>query len=65
MVTFDEYIVSLYADGKIDETVAMAYASRKDMVGRGVDSIKSARGESTTQIDSLEIDRSYKGGLDA
>jgi len=65
MVTFDEYIVSLYADGKIDETVAMAYASRKDMVGRGVDGIKSARGESTTQIDSLEIDRSYKGGLDA
>jgi twitching motility protein PilT len=43
----------------------MAYASRKDMVGRGVDGIKSARGESTTRIDSLEIDRSYKGGLDS
>ena len=63
MVTFDEYIVSLYRNGKIDESVAMAYASRKDMVGRGVDSIKSARGESTTQIDSLEIDRGYKGDL--
>jgi twitching motility protein PilT len=65
MTTFDEYIISLYRDGKIDESVAMAYASRKDMVGRGVDGIKSARGESTTQIDSLEIDRSYKGGLDS
>jgi twitching motility protein PilT len=65
MTTFDEYIVSLYRDGNIDESVAMAYASRKDMVGRGVDSIKSARGESTTQIDSLEIDRGYKGGLDS
>jgi twitching motility protein PilT len=63
MVTFDEYIVSLYRNGKIDESVAMAYASRKDMVGRGVDSIKSARGESTTQIDSLEIDRGYKGNF--
>jgi twitching motility protein PilT len=62
MVTFDEYIVSLFREGKIDESVAMAYASRKDMVGRGLDSIKSARGESTTQIDSLEIDRGYKGG---
>ncbi len=62
MVTFDEYIVSLYRDGKIDESVALAYATRKDMVGRGLDSIKSARGESTTQIDSLEIDRGYKGG---
>lgn len=62
MVTFDEYIVSLFREGKIDESVAMAYATRKDMVGRGLDSIKSARGESTTQIDSLEIDRGYKGG---
>ena len=65
MTTFDEYIVSLYRDGNIDESVAMAYASRKDMVGRGVDRIKSARGESTTQIDSLEIDRGYKGGGDS
>jgi twitching motility protein PilT len=61
MVTFDEYIVSLFRDGKIDESVAMAYASRKDLVGRGVDSIKSERGEATSQIDSLEIDRRYKG----
>jgi twitching motility protein PilT len=61
MVSFDEFIVSLYSEGKIDESIAMAYASRKDMVGRGVDSIKSARGEATSHIDSLEIDRGYKG----
>ena len=42
-------------------STAMAYASRKDIVGRGVDTIKSSRGESTTQIDSLEIDRGYEG----
>ena len=61
MISFDEFMISLYEEGKIDEATAMAYGSRKDIVGRGLDSIKSARGESTTRIDSLEIDRSYGG----
>ncbi len=61
MVTFDEYILSLYEQGLITEDVALAYASRKDVVGRGLDSIKSARGEATTSIDSLEIDHGYDG----
>ncbi len=46
---------------QIDEATATAYASRNDIVGRGLDSIKSARGESTTNIDSLEIDHGYEG----
>ncbi|MCP4022403.1 MAG: PilT/PilU family type 4a pilus ATPase, partial [Desulfobacteraceae bacterium] len=61
MVTFDEFIIALYEEGKITEETAMAYASRNDIVGRGLDSIKSARGESTTNIDSLEIDHGYEG----
>lgn len=61
MVSFDEYIISLYEEGHISEDIASSYASRKDIVGRGLDSIKSARGENTTQIDSLEIDHGYKG----
>jgi twitching motility protein PilT len=61
MITFDEYIISLYEGGKINEDIASSYASRKDIVGRGLDAIKSARGETTTKIDSLEIDRGYKG----
>jgi twitching motility protein PilT len=61
MVSFDEYIVSLYREGQIDDSVAMAYASRKDLVGRGMDRIKSERGEATSRIDTLEIDRGYKG----
>ena len=61
MVTFDEYIVSLYENGKISEDTASSYASRKDIVGRGLDAIKNARGEATTNIDSLEIDRGYQG----
>ena len=61
MISFDEYIISLYEEGAIDEETASSYASRKDIVGRGLDSIKSARGHATTNIDSLEIDRGYKG----
>ncbi len=61
MVSFDEYIISLYEKGNISEDIASSYASRKDIVGRGLDSIKSSRGETTTNIDSLEIDRGYKG----
>jgi twitching motility protein PilT len=61
MTTFDDYILSLYEQGAITEEVAMAYASRKDAVGRGLDTIKSSRGEATTEIDSLEIDHGYEG----
>ncbi len=63
MVTFDEFIASLYEDGLITEEVAMAYASRKALVGRALDAIKNARGESTTTIQSLEIDHEYGGGV--
>jgi twitching motility protein PilT len=37
----------------------MAYASRKGVVGRGIDSVKSARGEKTTDIEELELDKGY------
>ena len=62
MVSFDEYIITLFEEGLISEETAESYASRKDIVGRGLDSIKSSRGQATTKIDSLEIDRGYKGG---
>jgi twitching motility protein PilT len=61
MVSFDEYIISLYETGEVIEDTALSYASRKDIVGRGLDSIKSARGETTTRINSLEIDHGYQG----
>ncbi len=61
MTTFDEYIIALYEQGEITGDVAMAYSSRKDTVGRGLDTIKSARGEATTEIQSLEIDHGYEG----
>jgi twitching motility protein PilT len=60
MTTFDENIISLYEQGLITQETALAYASRRGVVGRGIDSIKSARGEATTDIEKLEIDRGYK-----
>jgi twitching motility protein PilT len=62
MTTFDEHIISLYEQGLITQETALAYASRKGVVGRGIDSLKSARGEATTDIEKLEIDRGYRRG---
>jgi len=59
MTTFDDSMISLYEQGYISEETAMAFGSRKDIVGRGIDRIKSAKGEATTDIDSLEMDRAY------
>jgi twitching motility protein PilT len=62
MTTFDEHIVGLYEQGLITQDTALAYASHKGITGRGIDSVKSARGEATTDIDNLEIDRSWDKG---
>ena len=59
MVTFDRYIINLYERGLITEETAMAYASRKAIVGRGIDMLKVGRGESTTDIEDLSIDSGY------
>jgi twitching motility protein PilT len=57
--TFDKSIVELYAAGLITEETAMAYASRKATVGRGLDKIKSSKGEKTTDIEQLSMDEEY------
>jgi twitching motility protein PilT len=63
MITFDQHIVGLFEQGLITQETAMAYCSHKGVVGRGIDSIKSARGEATTDIAKLEIDRNYAKSL--
>ena len=59
MITFDRHIVGLYEKGLITHETAMAYASRKGEVGRGIDKVKSARGEKTTDIEKLEVDGGF------
>ena len=59
MTTFDDYIIGIYEQGLITQETALAYASHKAVAGRGIDRVKSARGETTTDIKDLEIDRGY------
>jgi len=59
MITFDQHLVRLFEEGQITQQTAMTYASQRGIVGRGIDVIKSSRGETTTDIDKLEIDRAY------
>jgi len=59
MTTFDDDIVGLYEKGFITQETAMAYSSRKGEVGRGIDAVKSSRGEATTDIEELKVDHEY------
>ena len=59
MMTFDQCIAELYKREQVDEETAMAYSSRRALMGRAIDSIKSERGEKTTEIQDLSIDTDY------
>lgn len=61
MWTFDQHILQLYMDGVISEETAMTSASRRAVVGRGLDTIKAEKGEVTTDIEGLAMDEeAYK-----
>jgi twitching motility protein PilT len=57
--TFDDSILDLYERGLVTEETALGYASNKAVVKRGIDRIKSQRGEKTTDIEGLRIDQEY------
>ena len=59
MTTFDQHIIGLYERGLITEETAVAFASQRGVVGRGIDRVKAMRGEKTTDIDELEVDEAY------
>ncbi|MBW2622998.1 MAG: PilT/PilU family type 4a pilus ATPase [Deltaproteobacteria bacterium] len=59
MQTFDQSILDIYDQGLITEGTAMAYASKKAIVGRGIDTKKAEKGEKTTDIEGLSIDEAY------
>ena len=62
MMTFDQCIADLYGAGSVTADTAVGYASRRAVVGRSIDSIKSKRGEKTTSIKGLSLDRGYGKG---
>lgn len=59
MQTFDKAIIKCYEAGFITEETALAFATRKAVVGRGLDMIKAAKGQKTSDIDGLKIDAEY------
>jgi twitching motility protein PilT len=61
--TFDAYISRLYEQGKITEKTALSYGSRRAIVKRSIDRVKSSRGEKTTDIDGLKIDSEYRKNI--
>jgi len=56
MRTFDQHLLELYEEGLITEESAIAYSSHRSEVKRGMDTIKSARGERTSNIDDLHLE---------
>ena len=59
MTTFDEYILQLYEESLVDERTALSYSSNRSSISRGIDMLKSRRGEATTDIDGLSLDHQY------
>lgn len=57
--TFDQAILRDYVDGLITEETALSYASRRTVVHLGIDRIKQGRGEKTTDIEGLALDKGY------
>jgi twitching motility protein PilT len=55
MKTFDQHLMELFEHGLITEESAITYSSHRSEIKRGLDTIKSARGEKTTDIDELHM----------
>lgn len=58
-MTFDDCILEHYQNGLVSEQTALAYASKRAIVKRGIDQVRSARGEKTTDIEGLHMDDGY------
>ncbi len=57
MQTFDQHLLRLYEEGVITEDSAMGYATNRSAIKRGMDTVKQARGEKTSDINGLEMDQ--------
>jgi len=56
MRTFDQHLMELYEQGFITEESAIVFSSHRSEIKRGLDTIKSARGERTSDIDLLKME---------
>ena len=56
MRTFDQHIVELYEQGIITEKTAMSYCTQRTEVARKLDTLKAARGETTSTLSGLAME---------
>ncbi|MFH1090516.1 MAG: PilT/PilU family type 4a pilus ATPase [Pseudomonadota bacterium] len=59
-MTFDQSILEAYQQGLVTEDTAITYASKKAIVGRGIDILKAQVGEKTSDIEGLAMDKEYE-----
>jgi twitching motility protein PilT len=59
MMTFDQALTHSYENGIVTADTAVAYATRKAVVQRGIDQIKQKRGEKTSDVEGLKLDADY------
>jgi twitching motility protein PilT len=59
MMTFDQSLLQSYEAGLVTEDTAVAYATRKSVVQRGLDKVKQTRGEKTAEVEGLKVDFDY------
>ena len=55
--TFDQACLEAYDNGQITEEMALLYCTKKGPVTRGMDNMKKARGEETTNVQNLILKR--------
>ena len=60
MRTFDQHLLELYEQGMITEESTITFSSHRSEVKRGLDTIKSARGERTSDLDGLHMQEEEK-----
>ena len=59
MMTFDQSLLQSYETGLVTDDTAVAYATRKSVVQRGLDKVKQTRGEKTADVEGLKVDFDY------
>jgi len=62
MRTFDQHILELYSRGLITEKSSITYCSHRAEMNRGLDRIKSERGEATTNLTDLAMETGQEEG---
>jgi twitching motility protein PilT len=60
--TFDHACIEAYERGIITEETAQLYCTKRGVLSRAIDNIKKARGENTTNLDTLKMKGHVRNG---